>query len=203
MIINDSSLSGGGMSSMLASGGLGGLVGLAGVSTGAKNTSMIVPSLRQRIIRYLCVKDKNTKTADELLAAYFHAFESDFDSGFPFTLYVPLSNKLVLYVYEENYNYRGGPRRIFNDKCRRIVEGLSEIASILIDLAERRYLALECSRKNQRELPADHTRNWRKYENIYPDESESILYIMSVMISPTEKLYHLNQRRRLVIHRNR
>jgi hypothetical protein len=157
-------------------------------------------SLRQRVIRYLCAKDKYPP--DEALEAYFHAFGGGFDNA-PFTLYASLANKLVLYVYEENCDCLGVPRRVFNDKCRRIVGGLSEIASILIDLAERGYLALECAGKNQGELPADHARNWRKYENIYPDESEAILYIMSVMISPAERLHRLNQRRRLVIHRNR
>jgi uncharacterized protein involved in exopolysaccharide biosynthesis len=42
MIINDSSSSGGGMTSMLASSGLGGLAGLAGVSTGATFSELAI-----------------------------------------------------------------------------------------------------------------------------------------------------------------
>jgi hypothetical protein len=160
-------------------------------------------SLRQRVIRYLCAKDKNTEPPDETLAAYFHAFESSFDNGVPFTLYAPLSNKLVLYVYEENCDYLGIPRHIFNDKCRKIVEILTEIAGILIDLAENGYITLEYSEKSRSGLPAGYTRNWRRYEHIYSDESEALLYIMSVKITPAGELYRLNQRRRLVIHKNR
>jgi hypothetical protein len=160
-------------------------------------------SLRQRLIRYLCAKDKNTEISDELLTACFHAFESSFAGGVPFTLYAPLANKLVLYVYEENCNYLGSPRRIFNDKCRKIVESLSKIAGILIDLAEQGYITLEYSGKSRSELPADHTKNWRRYENLYPSESEALLYIMSVKITPAEKLYQFNQRRKVVIRLNR
>jgi hypothetical protein len=163
----------------------------------------MTPSLRQKVIRYLCAKDKNTEAADEALTAYFHAFESSFESGIPFTLYAPLANKLVLYVYEENCDYLGSPRHVFNDKCRKIVEGLAEIAALLIDLAEHDYITLEYSGKSRGELPDDYARNWRKYENIYPNESDALSYIMSVKITPTDKLYHLNQRRRLVLHRSR
>ncbi|MDR2393221.1 MAG: hypothetical protein LBD93_03565 [Treponema sp.] len=35
-------------------------------------------SLRQRLIRYLCAKDKNTGTSDELLTACFYDFEGSF-----------------------------------------------------------------------------------------------------------------------------
>jgi hypothetical protein len=160
-------------------------------------------SLRQRIIRYLCAQDKDTAPPDKALAAYFHAFEGGFDNGVPFTLYAPLANKLVLYVYEENCDYLGSPRRVFNDKCRKIVEVLTEIAGILIELAENGYIALEYAEKSRSGLPAGYTRNWRRYEHIFTDESEALLYIMSVKITPTGELYRLNQRRRLVIHRSR
>jgi hypothetical protein len=148
-------------------------------------------SLRQRVIRYFCAKDKDP--SDEALAAYFHAFEGGFDNA-PFTLYVPLANKLVLYVYEENCGYLGGTRRGFNDKCRKILEALTEIAGVLADLAGNGYLTLEYSEKGHGGLPAGYTRNWRRYENIFPDESEALLYIMSVKITPAEKLYRLNRR---------
>ncbi|MDR1903163.1 MAG: hypothetical protein LBQ88_12900 [Treponema sp.] len=160
-------------------------------------------SLRQRIVRYLCAKDQNTNLADESLAAYFHAFESSFDSGAPFTLYAPAANKLVLYVYEENCDYLGSPRHVFSGKCRKIVEGLTEIAGILIDLAEDGYITLEYSEKARGGLPADCAKNWRLYENIYTSESDALLYIMSVKITPTGELYRLNQRRRLAIRGNR
>ncbi|MDR2741191.1 MAG: hypothetical protein LBB98_03445 [Treponema sp.] len=160
-------------------------------------------ALRQRVIRYLCAKDKNTETVDEDLAVCFHAFESGFDDGVPFTLYAPLANKLVLYVYEENCDYLGSSRCLFNDKCRKIVEGLSEIAVILIDLAENGYVTLEYSGKSRNELPADYTKNWRKYENIYPNESDALSCIMAVKITPAGELHRLNQRRRPVLHRNR
>jgi hypothetical protein len=153
-------------------------------------------SLWQRIIRYFCAKDKNMKTADELLAACFHAFEGGFENV-PFTLYAPSANKLVLYVYEENCDYLGGPRRVFNDKCRKIVEVLTEIAGVLTDLAGNGYLTLEYSEKGRSGLPAGYARNWRRYENIFPDESEALLHIMSVKITPAEKLCRLNRSRPL------
>jgi hypothetical protein len=160
-------------------------------------------SLRQRVIRYLCAKDQNTETQDNNLAVYFHAFESSFDSGAPFTLYSPMVNKLVLYVYEENCDYLGSPRRVFNDKCRKIVAGLTEIAAILIDLAENGYITLEYCGNNRSELPSDYSKNWRRYENIYTSESDALLYIMSAAITPAGKLHQLNQRRRVLLRRNR
>ncbi|MDR1904256.1 MAG: hypothetical protein LBQ88_18475 [Treponema sp.] len=158
--------------------------------------------LRQGVIRYLCAKDQNTETQDDL-AVYFHAFESRFDSGAPFTLYSPAVNKLVLYVYEENCDHRGIPRSVFSDKCRKIVERLLEIAAILVDLAEQGYITLEYCGNSRSELPADYSKNWRRYENLYTNESDALLYIMSVTITPAGKLYQLNQRRRIVLHRNR
>jgi hypothetical protein len=137
------------------------------------------------------------------LTACFHAFEGGFAGGVPFTLYAPLANKLVLYVYEENCYYLGSPRRIFNDKCRKIVAGLSEVAGMLIEMEEQGCITLEYSGRSRSELPADHAKNWRKYENFYPSESEALLYVMSVKITSIEKLYQLNRRPRLVIHRNR
>jgi hypothetical protein len=151
-------------------------------------------SLRQRVIRYLCAKDKYPP--DEALAAYFRAFEGGFDNA-PFTLYAPLANKLVLYVYEENCDCLGVPRRVFNDKCRKIVEVLMGIAGILTELAGNGYLILEYSEKCRSGLPSGYTRNWRRYENIFSDESEALLYVMSVKITPAEKLYRLNRRRSL------
>jgi hypothetical protein len=118
-------------------------------------------SLRQKVIRYLCTKGQTADTSNSL-APYFHAFESSFDGGVPFTLYAPAVNKLILYVYEENCDYLGGHRHIFNDKCKQIIMELTEIAAILIDLSENGYITLEYCGNRHTELPADHIKNWHR-----------------------------------------
>jgi hypothetical protein len=84
-------------------------------------------SLRQRLIRYFCAKDKNTGISDELLTACFHAFEGSFAGGVPFTLYAPLADKLVLFTRRTATIWET-PGVYSTTNAESIVESLSEIA---------------------------------------------------------------------------
>jgi hypothetical protein len=119
------------------------------------------------------------------------AFEGNFAPETKFTLHTPAVNKLILYVYEENCNDSASPRREFIKYCKNIVKTLVEIADFIIFLHEKQFVNAEYLGNKARLLPSGYQKCWRRFEEIYASESEPLIFVRALNITPTEKLYSL------------
>jgi hypothetical protein len=131
------------------------------------------------------------KTPPETLRDYMRAFDGGFEPGVKFTLYTPVVNKLVMYVYEKNCDDSASPRHEFTRRCKGIVRTLVNIADFLVYLQEQRYISGEYRGYKALPVPKDFKKCWRRFEGFYSRESEPILFVKALDIIPGEKLFAL------------
>jgi hypothetical protein len=148
--------------------------------------------LKLDVINHLIAQYEG-KTPPESLRDYMRAFAGGFAPDMKFTLHQPAVNKLFLYVYEENCNIKGIPRSEFNKRCKSIIKPLVEIAKFIEYLYEKEYITMEYKGNRMKMLPEGVHKYWRRYEGFYPDESEPIIFVRSIAITPARKLYELRE----------
>jgi hypothetical protein len=68
---------------------------------------------------------------------------------------------------------------------------LVEIADFLIYLQEKQYITVEYQGNKTYQLPNGYQKCWRRFEEFYTSESEPLLFVRALDITPTEKLYVL------------
>jgi hypothetical protein len=142
------------------------------------------------VVNYLIAVYEGKKPPENL-RDYMRAFEGGFELGMKFTLYTPAVNKLVMYVYEKNCDDGGIPRYEFTRRCKGIVKTLVEIAGFIAWLHEQGYVNGEYVGNKTRQLPDGYRRCWRRFGEFYASESDAILFVRGLEITPTEKLYAL------------
>jgi hypothetical protein len=154
---------------------------------------MLIQSLNQlkaNIVSYLIARYEG-KNPPEALRDYMRAFEGGFSPDMKFTLHTPVVNKLVMYVHEENCGEKGTPKSEFAKRCKVITRTLVEIADFIMVLQEQEYINVEYKGNVIKMPPEGFQKYWRRYERFYPNESEPIIFVKSISIAPTRKLYEL------------
>jgi hypothetical protein len=146
--------------------------------------------LHEDVVNYLLAVYEGKEPPDTL-RDYMRAFEGGFEPGMKFTLYTPVVNKLVMYVYEKNCNDNASPRHEFMQRCKGIVRTLVNIADFLIYLQEERYISGEYRGYKALSMPKNLKKCWRRFEEFYSRESEPILFIKALDITPSKKLFAL------------
>jgi hypothetical protein len=131
------------------------------------------------------------------------AFEGGFFPDMPFTLYMPVVTKVILYVAEAGANDSADKRSEFNKRCEIIKKLLVEIANVIIDLVEHDYLRV-ITKHERVDLPANYGAHWRRYEAFYASEIDALRFVCSAWFIPKLKLYQLKnmQTTKKVIHIN-
>jgi hypothetical protein len=146
--------------------------------------------LQRDVVNYLLAVYER-KEPPETLRDYMRAFEGGFEPGMKFTLYTPMVNKLVMYVYEKNCSDGASPRHEFTRRCKGIVKTLVNIADFLMYLQEEEYISGEYRGYKALPMPKNFKKCWRRFEEFYSRESEPILFIKSLAITPNKKLFTL------------
>jgi hypothetical protein len=142
------------------------------------------------VVNYLIAIYEGKKSSG-MVRDYMRAFEGGFEPGVKFTLHTPVVNKLVMYVYEKNCDDNASPRDEFTRRCKGIVRTLVNIADFLIYLQEQRYINGEYRGYKTHPVPKDFKKCWRRFEEFYSRESEAILLVKALDITPGEKLFVL------------
>jgi hypothetical protein len=149
----------------------------------------IFNQLHVDVVNYLIAVYEG-KEPPKMVRDYMRAFEGGFEPGMKFTLHTPVVNKLVMYVYEKNCD-DASPRNEFMQRCRGIARTLVNIADFLIYLQEQRYINGEYRGYKTHLVPKDFKKCWRRFEEFYSRDSEPILFVKSLDISPSDKLFVL------------
>lgn len=124
---------------------------------------------------------------------YMRAFQGGFNSDMRFTLHTPVVNKLIMYVHQKNCYGKGISKPEFTKRCRVITRTLVEITDFIILLREQGYINAEYRRNVIKTPPDGFQKCWRRFEQFYPNESEPIIFVKSISITPTRKLYELRE----------
>ncbi|MDR3341577.1 MAG: hypothetical protein LBT14_02105 [Treponema sp.] len=148
----------------------------------------ILTQLQKEIITYIISENEETESPKGDAVHYMHAFEGGFSSMMPFTLFLPLSTKVILYVAEEGANKSADRRSEFNKRCEALKKPLIETAKFIIDLVKHDYIRIIAKRSDV-ELPENYGAHWRRYEAFYPSELEVLIVVCSHWLVPKLKLY--------------
>ncbi|MDR3343145.1 MAG: hypothetical protein LBT14_10255 [Treponema sp.] len=158
--------------------------------------------LKKDIIRYIIAENEEQEPPQNDAAHFMCAFEGGFSSLMPFTLFMPVSTKVILYVSEKGANESADKRSEFNKRCETLKKPLIDTANFIIDLVEHDYLRL-IKKQSKIELPQNYSAHWRRYEAFYMSEIESLIVVCSNLLIPKLKLYKLakfdEEKSRLII----
>jgi hypothetical protein len=150
----------------------------------------ILTHLQHDVIAYILAANEEREPPENNAARFMRAFEGGFSPLMPFTLFMPVGNKVILYVAEEGANDGADRRSEFNRRCETLKKPLLETANFIIDLVEHDYLRV-IARHERGELPPNYGTRWRRYEAFYASELEALCFACSAWFVPKLKLYRL------------
>jgi hypothetical protein len=150
--------------------------------------------LQYDVIAFILAANEDRETPVNSAVHFMQAFEGGFSPLLPFTLFMPNSNKVVLYVAEEGANDSAGRRPEFNKRCEALKRPLIQIANFITDLVDHSYLHV-IARHDKIELPPDYGAYWRRYEAFYGAELDAMRFVCSNWFVPKLKLYRLAKSR--------
>jgi hypothetical protein len=150
----------------------------------------ILNQLHVDVVNYLLAVYEEKKPPEKL-RDYMRAFKGGFEPDMKFTLYTPTVNKLIMYVYEKNRNGSGVSKYEFRRQCKSIIKTMVEIADFIAYLYEQGYVDGEYAGNKTHQLPDGYRKCWRRFEEFYTSESDTILFVRALEITPTGKLYAL------------
>jgi hypothetical protein len=150
----------------------------------------IITQLQKNVITYIIAENEETEPPQNDTAHFMHAFEGGFSPLMPFTLFMPVATKVILYVAEKGANESADPRSVFNKRCEILKKPLIDIADFITDLVQHDYIRI-IAKHSKVELPKDYGAHWRRYEAFYMSELESLLFVCSHILVPKLKLYKL------------
>ncbi|MDR3341554.1 MAG: hypothetical protein LBT14_01985 [Treponema sp.] len=158
--------------------------------------------LEKDVIRSIIAENEEQEPPQNDAVHFMQAFAGGFSSLMPFTLFMPVSTKVILYVSEKGANESADKRSEFNKRCETLKKPLLDTANFIIDLAEHDYLRL-IKKQSKVELPQNYGAHWRRYEAFYMSELESLIVVCSNLLIPKLKLYKLakldEEKSRLII----
>jgi hypothetical protein len=149
--------------------------------------------LQHDVIACILASNEEREPLVNSAAPYMRAFEGGFFPTMPFTLHTPVVNKLIMYVHQKNCYGKGVSKLEFTKRCRVITRTLVEITNFIILLQEQEYINAEYKRSATKMPPDGFQKYWRRYEQFYPNESDPIIFVKSISITPARKLYELRE----------
>jgi hypothetical protein len=150
----------------------------------------ILTHLQRDIISCLVAENEGAELPADNAGYILRAFEGGFSPFMPFTLFMPLATKVILYVAEKGANESADKRSEFNKRCEALKKLLISTASFLIDLADHDYLRV-IAKHNTVEPPPNFGAHWRRYEAFYSSELAPLCFVCSNWLIPRMKLYRL------------
>jgi hypothetical protein len=154
----------------------------------------ILTHLQRDVISYILASNEEREPPTNSATPYMQAFEGGFFPTMPFTLFMPVVTKVILYMAEEGANDNADKRSEFNKRCEIIKKPLMEIAGFIIDLVEHDYLRV-IAKHERMELPPNYGAHWRRYEAFYASEIDALRFVYSAWLVPKLKLYQFDKPR--------
>jgi hypothetical protein len=152
----------------------------------------ILTHLQRDVINYILAVNEELEPPANSATPYMQAFEGGFFPTMPFTLFMPVVTKVILYMAEERANEGADRRSEFNKRCEIIKKPLMEIAGFVINLVEHDYLRV-IVKQERVELPPNYGARWRRYEAFYASEIDALRFVCSAWLVPKRKLYRLEK----------
>ncbi|MDR3171111.1 MAG: hypothetical protein LBU17_05695 [Treponema sp.] len=150
----------------------------------------ILTQLQKQVITYIISENEETEAPQNDVAHFMRAFEGGFSSRRPFTLFMPLATKVILYVAEEGANESADRRSEFNKRCEALKKPLVDTANFIIELVHHDYVRI-IAKHSDVKLPKNYGAHWRRYEAFYMEELEPLRFVCSNWLVPKLKLYRL------------
>jgi hypothetical protein len=150
----------------------------------------ILTHLQRDVISCLVAENEGAEPPASNAGHILRAFEGGFSPLMPFTLFMPLATKVILYVAEEGANESADKRSEFNKRCETLKKPLVSTANFLVDLMEHDYLRV-IAKHNTVEPPPNFGAHWRRYEAFYSSELAPLCFVCSNWLIPRMKLYRL------------
>jgi hypothetical protein len=145
--------------------------------------------LQQSVIDYIIAENEGLNPPENSVTDCMRAFEGGFSPDKPFTCYMPTVNKVLLYVAEERAGYGADKRSDFNKRWEKLKQPLVETAKFIEELERKEWIRILIRPHETGELPQNYGRHWRRYENFYMSEIESLIFACTTIIIPRLKLY--------------
>jgi hypothetical protein len=150
--------------------------------------------LQKEIIHWIIAINEEIEPPTGKGAQIMQAFQGGFIRGMPYTCYVPVANKVLLYVYEEGANFAAGPRATFNKKCEPIKKALLEAACFINEqLIVENYVRVIEKPETERFKEDVHGPFWRRFETFFPHEIGSLKFVCTHLFIPKMKLIAIGQ----------
>ena len=154
--------------------------------------SKILTHLQRDVISYILASNEEREPPVNSATPYMQAFEGGFFPTMPFTLFMPVVTKVILYVAEAGANESADKRSEFNKRCEIIKKPLVGIANFIIDMVEHDYLRV-ITKHERVDLPANYGAHWRRYEAFYASEIDALRFVCSAWLVPKRKLYRFEK----------
>jgi hypothetical protein len=152
----------------------------------------ILTHLQHDVIAYILAVNEEREPAENSVAHFMRAFEGGFFPTMPFTLFMPVGNKVILYMAEEGANNGADRRSEFNKRCEMLKKPLVDTARFIIELMDHDYLRVIVKEKKA-ELPLNYGAQWRRYEAFHASEIDALGFVCSNWLVPKLKLYRLQK----------
>jgi hypothetical protein len=150
----------------------------------------ILTHLQKDVISYILAENEVREPPENSAAHFMRAFQGGFFPTMPFTLFMPVTTKVILYVAEEGAHDSADRRSEFNKRCEALKKPLVETANFIIDLMNHDYLRV-IMKHDKIELPPNYGAHWRRYEAFYASEMDALSFVCSAWLIPRLKLYRL------------
>jgi hypothetical protein len=154
----------------------------------------ILSHLQQDVIACILAANEEREPPENSAVHLMRAFEGGFLPTMPFTLFMPVVNKVILYVAEEGANDSADRRSEFNKRCEALKKPLVNTAHFIVDLVNHDYLRV-IARHERVELPPNYGVRWRRYEAFYASEIDALHFVCSAWLVPKQKLYQFEKSR--------
>jgi hypothetical protein len=152
----------------------------------------IITHLQKDVISYILAVNEEREPPENNAAHIMRAFEGGFFPTMPFTLFMPVTTKVILYMAEEKANESADRRSEFNKRCEMLKKPLVDMAHFIIELVDHDYLRVIVKEKKA-ELPLKYGAYWRRYDAFYASEIDALRFACSNWLVPKLKLYRMEK----------
>lgn len=145
--------------------------------------------LQREIVNWIIAVNEENEPPSGDGTHVMEAFQGGFIRGLPYTCFMPVANKVLLYVYEEGANNSLIPRGIFKKNCEPIKKALLEAADFINEqLMAENYVKI-VDKPQTAQWVEKNAAFWRRYEDFYPREIESLKFVCTHWFIPKLRLY--------------
>ncbi|MDR2486126.1 MAG: hypothetical protein LBD55_12140 [Treponema sp.] len=152
-----------------------------------------ISPLQKEIVNWIIAVNEEGEPPNKDGAHVMRAFQGGFIRSMPYTCYMPVANKVLLYIYEEGANNSPISRAVFKKTCEPIKKLLLEGADFINDLAMEDYVKIMDKSRSEQWIEERHAPFWRRYEDFYPHEIERLTFVCTHWFIPKAKLYRFQK----------